>query len=214
MGPGTIAALEALLGRIAMLPGALFCSATDANGPGDRFAERHRSLRKCSAYRLHNFGLHSKAATGTTSSMRARNRKHRRRERVDARRHEHQSCSTEPRAFVLPITGCRFDLRDSDLTCRDRRRSSPRLPPRPCAWPPHPDGNVRFLSPGTAWPCRRSTTDRSGKAGGSRMLRDENGAKRRSTRRSLPSRNTGVISQCKAIIAFDKRFIANHGIIA
>jgi Protein of unknown function (DUF3991)/Toprim-like len=44
MGPGTIAALEALLGRIAMLPGALFCSATDANGPGDRFAERHRSL--------------------------------------------------------------------------------------------------------------------------------------------------------------------------
>src|ERR1700733_11435676 len=44
MGPGTIAALEALVGRIAMLPGALFCSATDANGPGDRFAERHRSL--------------------------------------------------------------------------------------------------------------------------------------------------------------------------
>ena len=44
MGPGTIAALRALLGRIAMLPGALFCSATDANGAGDRFAERHRSL--------------------------------------------------------------------------------------------------------------------------------------------------------------------------
>jgi Protein of unknown function (DUF3991)/Toprim-like len=44
MGPGTIAALEALLGRIGILPGALFCSATDANGPGDRFAERHRSL--------------------------------------------------------------------------------------------------------------------------------------------------------------------------
>jgi hypothetical protein len=43
MGPGTIAALAALLGRIAMLPGALFCSATDANGAGDRFAERHRS---------------------------------------------------------------------------------------------------------------------------------------------------------------------------
>ena len=40
MGPGTIAALEALLGRIAVLPGALFCSATDANGAGDRFAER------------------------------------------------------------------------------------------------------------------------------------------------------------------------------
>ena len=34
MGPGTTAALEALLVNIAMLPGALFCSATDANGPG------------------------------------------------------------------------------------------------------------------------------------------------------------------------------------
>jgi hypothetical protein len=44
MGPGTIAALEALLTAMAMLPGALFCSATDANGVGDRFAERHRSL--------------------------------------------------------------------------------------------------------------------------------------------------------------------------
>jgi Protein of unknown function (DUF3991)/Toprim-like len=44
MGPGTIAALEALLTAMATLPGALLCSATDANGPGDRFAERHRSL--------------------------------------------------------------------------------------------------------------------------------------------------------------------------
>ena len=44
MGPGTIAALEALLRAMATLPGALFCSATDANGPGDLFAERHRSL--------------------------------------------------------------------------------------------------------------------------------------------------------------------------
>ena len=44
MGPGTIAALEALLAAMAMLPGALFCSPTDANGPGDRFAERHQSL--------------------------------------------------------------------------------------------------------------------------------------------------------------------------
>jgi hypothetical protein len=44
MGPGTIAALEALLASIAMLPGALLCSAADANGPGDRFADRHRSL--------------------------------------------------------------------------------------------------------------------------------------------------------------------------
>ena len=44
MGPGTIAALEALLAGIAMLPGAFLCSAADANGPGDRFADRHRSL--------------------------------------------------------------------------------------------------------------------------------------------------------------------------
>ena len=44
MGPGTIAALKAVLGRIAMLRDALFCSAADANGAGDRFAERHRSL--------------------------------------------------------------------------------------------------------------------------------------------------------------------------
>ena len=44
MGPGTIAALEALLVNIALLPCALFCSATDANGPGDRFADWHRSL--------------------------------------------------------------------------------------------------------------------------------------------------------------------------
>jgi hypothetical protein len=44
MGPGTIAALEALLAGMAALPGALFCSATDANGPGDRFADRHRLL--------------------------------------------------------------------------------------------------------------------------------------------------------------------------
>ena len=44
MGPGTIAALEALLAATATLSGAIFCGATDANGPGDRFAERHRSL--------------------------------------------------------------------------------------------------------------------------------------------------------------------------
>ena len=45
MGPGTVAALEALLAGIGDLPGAvLLCSAADANGPGDRFADRHRSL--------------------------------------------------------------------------------------------------------------------------------------------------------------------------
>jgi hypothetical protein len=46
MGPGTIAALETLLIDIATLPDALFCSATDANGPGDRFADRHQSLAR------------------------------------------------------------------------------------------------------------------------------------------------------------------------
>ena len=46
MGPGTIAAVEALLVDIARLHDALICSATDANGPGDRFADRHRSLAR------------------------------------------------------------------------------------------------------------------------------------------------------------------------
>ena len=46
MGSGTIAALEGLLVDIAMFPDALFCSATDANGPGDRFADRHQSLAR------------------------------------------------------------------------------------------------------------------------------------------------------------------------
>jgi len=44
MGPGTIVALEAILASIASLPGALLCSASDANPAGDRFADRHRSL--------------------------------------------------------------------------------------------------------------------------------------------------------------------------
>ena len=67
MGPGTIAALEALLVNIAMLPGALFCSATDANGQGiaspsgiDR-SPNNRGSRLCA------FGLLSKAATGMKS---------------------------------------------------------------------------------------------------------------------------------------------------
>ena len=72
MGPGTIAALEARLGRIAMLPGALFCSATDANGAGDRFAAAASCARQTiRSHDLSGFGLRSTAATGTTSSMRA-----------------------------------------------------------------------------------------------------------------------------------------------
>jgi hypothetical protein len=46
MGPGTIATIEALLVDIAKLPDALICSATDANGPGDRFADRHQTLAR------------------------------------------------------------------------------------------------------------------------------------------------------------------------
>ena len=46
MGPGTITAIETLLGDIARLPDALFCSAADANGAGDRFADRHQSLAR------------------------------------------------------------------------------------------------------------------------------------------------------------------------
>jgi hypothetical protein len=46
MGPGTIAALETLLADITRHPDAVFCSATDANGPGDRFADRHQSLAR------------------------------------------------------------------------------------------------------------------------------------------------------------------------
>jgi hypothetical protein len=44
MGSSSISALEALLASIAALTGAMFCSAADANEPGDRFADRHRSL--------------------------------------------------------------------------------------------------------------------------------------------------------------------------
>jgi hypothetical protein len=44
MGPNTIAAVEALLAEMAALPGALLCSATDANDAGDRYADRHRAV--------------------------------------------------------------------------------------------------------------------------------------------------------------------------
>jgi Toprim-like/Protein of unknown function (DUF3991) len=46
MGSGTIAARETLLIDLARLPDALFCSATDADGQGDRFADRHQSLAR------------------------------------------------------------------------------------------------------------------------------------------------------------------------
>ena len=74
MGPGTIAAIEALLVDIAMLPDALFCSATDANGPGDRFADRHRSLARKFGVPFERLRPPIEVAIGTKSY--APNRKH------------------------------------------------------------------------------------------------------------------------------------------
>lgn len=44
MGPRTIDAIETIVARLAQIPGALFCSTTDANAAGDRYAEKHREL--------------------------------------------------------------------------------------------------------------------------------------------------------------------------
>jgi len=44
MGPGTIEAIEATLCAMSAMPGAVLCSAADANAPGDRYAERHAGL--------------------------------------------------------------------------------------------------------------------------------------------------------------------------
>jgi Protein of unknown function (DUF3991)/Toprim-like len=43
-GAKSLRALDGLPAEMATLPDAVLCSATDANGPGDRFAERHQSL--------------------------------------------------------------------------------------------------------------------------------------------------------------------------
>lgn len=44
MGPKTIQTIETIVARLAQIPGALFCSATDANRAGDRYAENHRDI--------------------------------------------------------------------------------------------------------------------------------------------------------------------------
>jgi hypothetical protein len=44
LGPKTIQAIEAVLGALAQIPGARFCSAADANAAGDRYAEKHFAL--------------------------------------------------------------------------------------------------------------------------------------------------------------------------
>ena len=67
MGPGTITALETLLVDLARFPDALFCSGTDANGPGDRFADRHQSLARKFGIALRGFALPWREATGTKS---------------------------------------------------------------------------------------------------------------------------------------------------
>jgi hypothetical protein len=75
-------------------------------------------LRKCLAYRSRGFGLHSKAATGTTSSCALGS------EGIIA-----MSELTLAVTDINPVpenlgrscsTRRRFGLRDSDLTCRDR----------------------------------------------------------------------------------------------
>jgi hypothetical protein len=44
MGPGTIAAIEKIATQLAHVPNAIFCSATDANRAGERYAARHQEI--------------------------------------------------------------------------------------------------------------------------------------------------------------------------
>jgi len=44
MGPATIEAIHNILSTIIAKPGAIFCSATDANTAGDRYADRHQEI--------------------------------------------------------------------------------------------------------------------------------------------------------------------------
>ena len=44
MGPATIEAITHILAEMAAIPGAIFCSAADANAAGDRYALRHQEL--------------------------------------------------------------------------------------------------------------------------------------------------------------------------
>lgn len=44
MGPSTEAAIGAALQAMSTVPGAVLCSATDANGPGERYADRHAAM--------------------------------------------------------------------------------------------------------------------------------------------------------------------------
>lgn len=44
MGPRTIEAVNRILAELAAHPNACFCSATDANPPGERYASHHRTL--------------------------------------------------------------------------------------------------------------------------------------------------------------------------
>ena len=46
MGPGTLAALEAVCADLSQRPAAVVESAADANRPGDRFAERHAGIAR------------------------------------------------------------------------------------------------------------------------------------------------------------------------
>ena len=47
MGPATIEAIARILAEMAGTPGAIFCSAADANPAGERYALRHQELAAC-----------------------------------------------------------------------------------------------------------------------------------------------------------------------
>jgi hypothetical protein len=49
MGPPTIAAITRIVAEIAATPGAIFCSATDADPPGDRYAAIHAAFAQAAA---------------------------------------------------------------------------------------------------------------------------------------------------------------------
>jgi Toprim-like/Protein of unknown function (DUF3991) len=72
MGPGTIAALQALLGELAAIADALMVSAADANAAGDRYAQapcrargsRRRTVRAAAPVRWSRLERHARAREG------------------------------------------------------------------------------------------------------------------------------------------------------
>ena len=149
MGPGTIAALEELLASIAMLPGALLCSAADANGPGDRFADRHRSLGE--NFRISFVRLRPPiegGATGTTSCAPDPKREERRHDH--ARRDRRSFVRRRPR-FRAPEVESRLDLLNPDPQAWTDDDLAAGLS-RTMRWGGAPNGVVPSPSPSTSSP--------------------------------------------------------------